>query len=118
VRGLLQLTGGLGVSGLALICANASVRHADFSPRARRESCSLPTASNENSNSGARLCGTTQKELGPARRRPSSVYQEVVVRAQPGSQSSRDTGNATLVSAQLGQCPSGWPVPEPGSGRS
>jgi len=73
VRRLLHLTGGLGVSGLALICANASVRHADFSPRARRESCSLPTASNENSSSGARLCGTTLKELGPARRRPSSV---------------------------------------------
>jgi hypothetical protein len=28
------------------------------------------------------------------------------------------TGNATPVSAQLGQCPDGWPVPGPGSGRS
>jgi hypothetical protein len=55
---------------LALICVNASFKDDDFSPRVRRESGSVLKASNENPRSSALVCRTTQKDGGPARRRP------------------------------------------------
>jgi hypothetical protein len=65
------------VNRLRPFAPNATVMQADFSPRARRESFSAPNAHGRNLSADVRFHGTMQKDGGPARRRPSSVNQEV-----------------------------------------
>jgi hypothetical protein len=59
--------GSMRLRGFAL---NAPVRQADFSPRVRRESRSVPYASDENSSGNAWLRRTTQKIEGRLGARP------------------------------------------------
>jgi hypothetical protein len=76
------------LTGLRQFALNAGVRHADFSPRVRRESFAAPNASYENLFRSTRLRATKQKDKGPALRRPSSFNQGVV-----GSSPTRLTKN-------------------------
>jgi hypothetical protein len=61
-QGLFPTDWGRGFPGLRWFALNAPGKHADFSPRVRRESCSVPGAREKKSSGNARLCGTVQKD--------------------------------------------------------
>jgi hypothetical protein len=64
----------------------APVRQGDFSPRARRESCSVLEASNENCSGGGGYTELHRKTEGRLVTGPRLLIRKSLVRAQPGEQ--------------------------------